>query len=59
MIDRSKRSYAIFLLAPMVFEELSDVKDSLGHYRIVEEPAAMRHFTAKFELVGRESCPGD
>jgi len=43
----------------MVFEELSDVKDSLGPYRIVEEPAAMGHFTAKFELVGRESCPGD
>ena len=42
-----------------VFEELSDVKDSLGHYRIVEEPAAMRHFTAKFELVEQESRPGD
>lgn len=32
-----------------VFEELCDGKAQLGGYRIVEQPAVMRHFTAKFE----------
>ena len=31
-----------------VFEELCAIKDQLPGYKIIEEPPAMRHFTAKF-----------
>lgn len=34
-----------------VFAELSEVKETLGCYRIIEQASAMRHFTAKFELI--------
>lgn len=34
-----------------VFEELSETKDEIPAYRIGEEPAALRHFTSKFEPV--------
>ena len=38
-----------------IFEELKGLKDSLRGYRIKEEAAAMRHFTAKFELLSAVS----
>ena len=35
-----------------VFEDLVASKDSLRGYRIVWQPSAMRHFTARFSPLG-------
>jgi tryptophanase len=40
------QSHADYLIE--VFEDLVANKDSLPGYRIVWQPSAMRHFTAKF-----------
>ena len=36
-----------------VFEELVKIKDSLTGYRITRQPDLMRHFTCRFERLGR------
>lgn len=33
------------------FEELQEIKDTLTGFRVIEEPAMMRHFTCKFERI--------
>ncbi len=39
-----------------VFAELNKVKETLTGFRIVEEPASLRHFTSKFQRIA--SVPG-
>jgi tryptophanase len=44
------QSHADYLIE--VFEDLVASKDSLRGYRIVWQPSAMRHFTARFSPLG-------
>ena len=44
------------------FSEIAEAKERIGGYRIVWEPAALRHFTARFAPLERKEgqglCPG-